>query len=187
MRTGSNPPTFSVTPSRFGQSSRRARRVAVITSAVAAVLVVAAITKWATRPSGPTSATGGAVPSSAAKPIAAPEPADRTKVTLTIDVTPPKATVSLDGTPLATNPFRVVVIKDSRAHKLVASAPGFTSEERTIAFDQDAAIDLVLKRATGHAATQPAPPANPANPAPGSDLKKAPRAKTSIDEEDPYQ
>jgi hypothetical protein len=51
----------------------------------------------------------------------------------------------------------------------------------------------MLKRATAQPAVpaMPARPAMPANaaaaPAPGSDLKKLPRAKTSIDEEDPYK
>jgi hypothetical protein len=66
---------------------------------------------------------------------------------------------------------------------LTASAPGYVTENRTLTYERDAIIDLMLKRA----AAQPAMPAPQAAPAPGTDLRKAPRAKTSIDEEDPYK
>jgi hypothetical protein len=69
-------------------------------------------------------------------------------------------------------------------HKLTASSPGFSTEERLLQYDQDAIIDLVLKRGTARGAL---PAAANETAAPGADLRKTPRPKHSVDEEDPYQ
>jgi serine/threonine-protein kinase len=190
-RASSGPATVTIRPPSI-RSASRDRRLAIGASLVAVGLVGFAIVKWAARPEVPPSRTHAAVAISAAKGAPAQAaPPMKTTISLAINVTPPKATVSLDGAPLAANPFRGEVSRDSNVHRLTVSAPGYVTEERNLSLERDAIVDLMLKRAAPPPAMPPLLRAMPANaaaaPAPGSDLKRLPRAKTSIDEEDPYK
>jgi len=184
----SSPPTFSVTPSGPGTTTQNRRRLAIGGAFAIAGLLLGVGFKWVMRPALPPS-PGAAAPASRSSVGISAAPADpsRITVTLAIDVTPTKATVLLDGFAVAANPFRGVVARDSNVHRLVASAPGYVSEERTVVYDQDATIEMVLKKAAARI-VGPTGSANASTtPAPGSDLKKAPHSKASIDEQDPYQ
>jgi len=177
----SSPPSFTATSPGFGTSNHR--RVAVISSVALAVVVIVLVARWRAgpRPSSSAAAVPGPSSTSATITNVLPNAPDRTTIALTIQVTPPKAIVSLDGAPLARNPFRSAVPKDTKTHTLGARAPGYASEERLLEYTEDATINLVLKRLPPRGG-QPG-----VAPAPGSELKKAPRPKATIDEEDPYQ
>jgi hypothetical protein len=187
MSGGSSPPSFTATRPSYSASTKN-RWVAVAGSVGLVVIVALLITRWTAGPSVSASSAAASAASIAAAKITPPpavEAPSRPTVTLTIRVTPSKALVQLDGASLPTNPFHSAVPKDATLHKLTASAPGFTTEERLLQYDQDAIIDLVLKRGVG----RPGPPAAAVDPAaaPGTDLKKTTRPKHSVDEEDPYQ
>jgi serine/threonine-protein kinase len=183
---GSSPPSFTATRPSYPASSKN--RWVAITGSVGLVIVVALlIVRWTAGSSTSPSASAAPAASIATAKIVTPttEAPSRPMVTLTIRVTPAKALVQLDGASLPSNPFHSAVPKDATLHKLTASAPGFTTEERLLQYDQDAIIDLVLKRGAARPG-QPAAAGDPAS-APGADLKRAPRPKHSVDEEDPYQ
>jgi eukaryotic-like serine/threonine-protein kinase len=178
----SNPPTFA--SARPGSApSNRNRRAVLVGGVALGFLALALVARWRVGYEGPHSPVIAPGARAIPEPIAsAPaQPPDRPTVTLLIRVTPSKASLLLDGMPLPTNPFHSAVPKDSKVHKLAASAPGYASEERLLQYDEDAIVDLVLKRATLRGA------AVSSAPVPGSDLKRAPRSKGTIDEEDPYQ
>ncbi len=182
----SSPPSFSVTPG--SAPTGKSRRIAIGGAFALAGLVLGIGIKWAIGPAQPPSPIAAAASvAPAGKPVASIDPSAKITVTLAIDVTPAKAAVLLDGFVVTANPFRGVVAKDSRVHRLTASAPGYVSEERSVVYDQDTAIEIELKKAIGRSFA----PSGPANlgtpPVPGADLKKAPRSKASIDEEDPYK
>ncbi len=186
--TGSSSPSFTVTRADF-RSSHVNRWVVVFGGVAVASILGVVVAKWSAPPVASSAVplpTASASPeSSATAPV---EPREPAMITLSVRVTPSKATVLLDGAVLATNPFRSSIAKDSKAHKLTASAPGYVAEERWIQFGEDTTIELALKHTS---ARSPSPPpaavTAAAPPAPGSDLRKAPRSKHSIDEEDPYK
>jgi eukaryotic-like serine/threonine-protein kinase len=163
-------------------SPMRNRRTALVGGVVAAVLVL--VVWWIARPKGSSLPAAAGAPSATSEAArAAPAEPNHATIMLTIQITPPKATVLLDGAQLLTNPFRSAVPKDAKLHNLSVSAPGYASEERLIEYNQDASIEVVLKRAAGKLGAAP----NEMPAGAGSDLKKAPRPKHSIDEEDPYK
>jgi len=186
--TGSSSPSFTVTRAAF--RSPHVNRWAMVGAGVAvATLLGVLVARW-NAPAGSPQASTAPTPSAtvASSAQAAVEPGAHTMITLTIRVTPAKATVLLDGAMLATNPFHSTVLRDSKPHKVSASAPGYLSEERLLQYDEDTTVDLVLKHVSARAAGPSAAAVTAgANPAPGSDLKKAPRSKHAIDEEDPYK
>jgi eukaryotic-like serine/threonine-protein kinase len=164
------------------QSSKGNRRTALVGGAVAAVLIL--LVWWIAKPKGSSLPAAAGAPSASSEIArAVPAEPDHTTIMLTIQVTPPKATVLLDGAQLLTNPFHSAVPKDAKLHNLTVSAPGYASEERLIEYNQDASIEIVLKRPVGKLGAGP----NEMPAGAGSDLKKAPRPKHSIDEEDPYK
>jgi serine/threonine-protein kinase len=184
--TSSNaPPSFTATRSDFAPAAAKSRWVAVAGLVALIGLTVVLVGRWTAMPALTTAASSAA--SVVATP-AAPAPAEapiRVTITLTIRVTPPQATLQLDGAELPTNPFHSAVPKDSIVHKLTASAPGYATEERLLQFDEDGIIDLVLKRGRARPAAPGA--TNDEAPAPGGDLKKVRHPTRSLDEEDPYQ
>jgi serine/threonine-protein kinase len=185
MGVSSSPP-FTATRPSYPASSKN-RWVAITGSIGLVVIVLLLIARWSASPAAAPSASAASSAAIVAKTVApAAEPSSRPTVTLTIRVTPAKAAVLLDGATLPSNPFHAAVPKDGTLHKLTASSPGFSTEERLLQYDQDAIIDLVLKRGPAARGGPPAA-ANEGAAAPGADLKKTPRPKHSVDEEDPYQ
>ena len=138
------------------------------------------------------SATASAVPppSTAAKPAAAAT----ASVDIAIDVTPARASVSIDGKLLGQGPFHGAFTKDGSPHEIVVSADGYTAESRSVTLDRDTRLEISLRPRgvfvrpgpTGAVIPPPAPSASSA-PTAGSQLQVGPHAKHSIDEKDPYQ
>ncbi|MET0340947.1 MAG: serine/threonine-protein kinase [Polyangiales bacterium] len=147
-----------------------------------------------------------------ATPPAALEPREVAAESVIIDlkVSPPEAEVTLDGTPLSL-PFSGEFSKSSAVHHLEASAEGHRFLRRSVRFDQDQVIQLVLEPLSDRPAparrgaaprppTEPAPaeqpaaqppaiaaPPAPEEPAPGTPLRVPPRSKRiQLDVSDPY-
>jgi hypothetical protein len=104
-----------------------------------------------------------------------------------VRVTPQSARLTLDGSPLSGNPFHASYPRDGTSHTIRASAPGYTMEERTIAFDRDTSIEIALHAGGGGGAAIGPQPTNDTQPGMGIDIKKDPRTKHNIDEKDPYK
>jgi serine/threonine-protein kinase len=85
------------------------------------------------------------VPSSEPLPILPPQAAAESKTfTLKISAFPAKAKLYLDERPLPSNPYSGSVQEDSGEHSIRAEAPGFVTDRRGIAYDQDRELILRL-------------------------------------------
>jgi serine/threonine protein kinase len=135
----------------------------------------------------------------AASPVATPEPpapsatpvpeqAAPVVVSLSIQVTPSDAKVTLDGAPLAT-PFSGKFRKDEALHHLEIEAEGYRPSKQLLAFDADRVVEIALERA--HERVGGAPPSRRArqserapsavaSEAPASEPKAAPAADESF-------
>lgn len=73
------------------------------------------------------------------------EPALAEHITLTIEAEPSSAILTLDGTPLGSNPFRAEVSLGGELHRIEMSAPGYVSHEQVVVFDRDQEIRVELE------------------------------------------
>ncbi len=81
------------------------------------------------------------------------------RIQLALKVSPASARVSIDGTPVPP-PFKHGFPKDATPHRIEAVAEGYRPYGRTLAFDRDHTLRVVLQRAAGSTAG-----ANTASPA----------------------
>jgi eukaryotic-like serine/threonine-protein kinase len=72
-------------------------------------------------------------------------------VSLTVQVSPSGAKVTLDGAPITT-PFTGKFRKDASLHHLEAVAEGYQAQKQLVAFDQDRVLELQLERTRERAA-----------------------------------
>jgi serine/threonine protein kinase len=115
----------------------------------AAVLGVALVA-WAVRPSSSSSSSsvGASVavrPETHPAPPEAPPPAP-IATRLEIVVSPPEATLSLDGHVLGTNPYVGSFPRDLQVHDLVVTATGYEPLSQRFALDRDLNFHLNLQR-----------------------------------------
>jgi eukaryotic-like serine/threonine-protein kinase len=116
-------------------------------------------------------------------PVIDPKPAS---VDVDIRVTPPNASVTIDGVNLPANPFHGKYLSDQTTHEVRVAAPGFHPKIAAITFNANVTLDVSLERVpvavSRSAVVQPrvtAPP-RPADPAPPT-VPEAKPAKGSND------
>ncbi len=117
-----------------------------------------------------------------APPAAPPPPAVETaEVALKLSATPSTAKIFIDGRALPTNPYSGNVTWDPASHSVRAEAPGYSMEERHLAFASDTQLTLKLKPA------RPGPRAQAAPRTPTSQPTTAPaKPEPSINCDPPY-
>lgn len=167
----------------------------------------------------PPSSSGAPVakPGTLTQPTPAPPPVPvkvaggAKSIELVVLTSPPEARAFVDGVEVQGNPIRMRVERDERLHNIRVEAPGFSTFERGISFEEDLVIKASLSRAPPVFAPRknkpgaaskataaiplPSPPppmneASPPAPIPGDDLRR--RRPTfapgrAIDDEDPYK
>ena len=87
-----------------------------------------------------------------------PAPGDvgRTLVDVSVRVTPPVGAITLDNTPLGRGGYEGRLERNAVPHKLVVTAPGYTTVERLITLDHDLRVEIALEPAdTGSADSSP--------------------------------
>jgi hypothetical protein len=151
--------------------------------------------------SGAGPASGTASPATSATPAPA---------TVDLHISYPEgARAALDGQPLTGRPFSAKVPKDGATHRLEVSQDGFEPDERTLTFDRDVRLEIVLtptlsaasasseataaprtaswpRRPQPAASDPPPPPTTP--PAEEEPKRKPPKPATvEIDEQNPYK
>jgi serine/threonine-protein kinase len=109
-------------------------------------------------------------------------------VDVVVRVSPPSATIAIDGVAVPTNPFHARYAKDALVHHVMVSADGYDAKLEDVSFSSDVSIDVSLDhkapppqvrwiapppppaRAAKHAGpaagSSPAPAAEPSAPAP---------------------
>jgi hypothetical protein len=114
---------------------------------------------------------------------------------LVIRAEPAGATLTLDGKPLAGNPFRGELVLDRATHLVQASAPGYATTDRMITLGEDTRLDIALVANHIRRAARRREPPLVATPQPesrriepGMELKRPAAAAPlrQIDEKDPY-
>jgi serine/threonine-protein kinase len=120
----------------------RTRRAALLGGAAGTLAILAAVAAAMGHgdpaPAAPPSSTAGAA---VAVAPAAPEMLD-----LLVRVSPASAQISLDGVPLASNPFRGRFPRDGLAHHVGATAEGYDAKLEDVTFAGDVSIDVSLDR-----------------------------------------
>jgi serine/threonine protein kinase len=166
---------------------RSPKRMLVIGAAGVAFLGIV-VTAIVIASSGKDAKPAGSAQASASQTSAptASAPVEAT-VDVSIEVSTPRAKISVDGKSVGKSPFRASVPKDAREHQVVVTADGYVSESRTIGFDRDVRLELSLKPVTvvGVPATAATNATPSATMTAGSDLHVV-RPKHNIDEKDPY-
>jgi hypothetical protein len=132
----------------------------VASSAGALLLLVVILIVTGFRESAPASVPDVAVAA------AAPAPAGRDTpdlVDVVVRVSPASALITIDGTPVPTNPFHARYGKDAQVHRVLASADGYDAKLEEVFFANDVSIDVSLDRRPTPAPPRyyaPAPPAH---------------------------
>ncbi len=124
------------------------------------------------------------VPTSVAEgPSAPPAPprAEPARVHVAIVATPPHARIAVDGRQVD-DPKGFSAPRDATTHVVSVSAEGYVTEERTVAFDRDASLDVRLRRVMAFGRVVP----SPRTPAVGAPLTQSPRVRRDVDDKDPY-
>lgn len=132
-----------------------------------------------------------APPSAQAKPAPAPPEVDgRAKsIELVVVTSPPEAQAFVDGVAVHGNPIRMRVDRDERMHAIRVEAPGYSTFERGVSFEEDLVIKASLSRRAEPAAPAPPAPAprrnrsvaaSRATPAPPSPTSRPPEAVSPL-------
>ena len=122
-----------------------------------------------------------AVPLAEIASVAPPVPT----VELRISASPSGARVSLDGVPLAGNPWKGGLPRDPTPHRIAIEAPGFVPWTESVVLDRDWAVDIVLTGAPPAPEAHPPPP--PAAPNPGARPGPPYSRQRHMDTENPYR
>jgi hypothetical protein len=101
-------------------------------------------------------------PASVAPPVVAPPPREDL-VDVEVRVSPPNASITIDGSSVSGNPFRGRYARGAAMHRIRATAPGFYAKSEDLAFNANATLDLSLERVpvVVHAPAPPPPPPPP--------------------------
>lgn len=88
---------------------------------------------------------------------AQPQPrmeAKPSQIQVRLSATPAAAVLSVDGIPLASNPALLTIPPDDSVHEVRATLDGYETYKRTVRFERDLALDMMLQPGT----TSSAPP-----------------------------
>ena len=89
------------------------------------------------------------IPSAAASGSAATSAVAPRLAKVTLRITPAGASVFLDGEPVTPAADGTIERPTGESHRLRVEAAGFTTDERTLAFEADRAVDVRLVRGKG--------------------------------------
>jgi serine/threonine protein kinase len=191
---------FEMSQSAVGQKrgSKRAVLIGAIGVAAAAAAVVAALAigRGPTPPAkpveNPVAAPVAPLPTEPVKPPPAESPAAppiAATVRINISATPADARISIDGTPVDTNPFAGEFSKGDAVHLVEVAADGFLPEKRLVKFEADQNLAYELQKAEEKKAQKSSKPA--AAPAAGEDRpkegKSGKKPNRKIDYDDPWK
>jgi len=100
---------------------------------------------------------------SRAEPAASPAPPAATQIQLRLSAMPSAASLALDGRTLAENPAAIVVQPDNQEHEVRATLVGYEPYVKTVRFERDLSLDIMLQPAQTAAAASASAQQNPAS------------------------
>jgi len=97
-------------------------------------------------------------------PAASAKPAVAAPIQLRITAEPAAAALFIDGRPLEGNPATLTAVRDSLEHEIRATATGYQDHKKSVRFDRDLSLDLMLQPVAAPPAPSVAADAVNANP-----------------------
>lgn len=191
----STPSTVALTASRPPEASSKTG--IMIAGAILGAALIGGVVWLMTLPSGPRDNTGQAgvtaAPPSTIQVTSTPSAPEDPDVEIKVNVNIPEAKIFIDDKPVIGNPYAGKFKKDKNPHQVRAEAPGFGTKTRTIGFENNLHVEIVLeKQASDTAPSRPhvgGPIAPPPTPPPEDPMKapKKPNPGRELDTTNPYK
>jgi len=191
----STPSTVALTASRPPEASSKTG--IMIAGAILGAALIGGVVWLMTLPSGPRDNTGQAgvtaAPPSTIQVTSTPSAPEDPDVEIKVNVNIPEAKIFIDDKPVIGNPYAGKFKKDKNPHQVRAEAPGFGTKTRTIGFENNLHVEIVLeKQASDPAPSRPhvgGPIAPPPTPPPEDPMKapKKPNPGRELDTTNPYK
>jgi hypothetical protein len=169
----------------------------MIAGAILGAALIGGVVWLMTLPSGPRDNTGQAgvtaAPPSTIQVTSTPSAPEDPDVEIKVNVNIPEAKIFIDDKPVIGNPYAGKFKKDKNPHQVRAEAPGFGTKTRTIGFENNLHVEIVLeKQASDTAPSRPhvgGPIAPPPTPPPEDPMKapKKPNPGRELDTTNPYK
>lgn len=191
----STPSTVALTASRPPEASSKTG--IMIAGAILGAALIGGVVWLMTLPSGPRDNAGQAgvtaAPPSTIQVTSTPSAPEDPDVEIKVNVNIPEAKIFIDDKPVIGNPYAGKFKKDKNPHQVRAEAPGFGTKTRTIGFENNLHVEIVLeKQASDTAPSRPhvgGPIAPPPTPPPEDPMKapKKPNPGRELDTTNPYK
>jgi hypothetical protein len=140
----------------------------------------------------PAPATTVAAPPSTIQVTSTPSAPEDPDVEIKVNVNIPEAKIYIDDKPVIGNPYAGKFKKDKNPHQVRAEAPGYGTKTRTIGFENNLHVEIVLeKQASDSTPSRPhvGGPSTPPPPPPEDPMKapKKPNPGRELDTTNPYK
>jgi serine/threonine-protein kinase len=117
----------------------------------------------------------------------APSDVSPKSVRLTVTVIPRDARIFVDGKPVGRQPYLGRYPADAAAHQIRAEAPGFVAMDRSVALDEDKAVELALEPVSPAVRRAGTKSDLPSSARPPGETKPPGKPVRIIEKEDPYK
>lgn len=201
--TGQSATSLTAATPQTSMDARPAARIPVVAvlggaGIIASLIVIVGLRLLAPvaplPPAPPAPSLASEAPVATAPKASANAPATPEPMHLKVRVSPAKAQIFLDDTPLAIGAYEGPLPRDGKTHRVRAEAPGFAAKEETITASDDALVAFSLDREAvtpgpaiprDRAVTPPSPPVAATSPTETS-LAPGQKPKRTIDSDSPY-
>lgn len=189
----STPSSVALTASRPPEASSKTG--IMIAGAILGAALIGAVVWLVAMPSGPKETPAPAVtatPPTTIQVTSTPSAPEDPEVEIKVNVNIPEAKIFIDDQPVIGNPYAGKFKKDKNPHQVRAEAPGYGTKTRTIGFENNLQVEIVLeKQAAESAPSKPhvGGPVTPPPPPPPEDPMKAPKKPNpgrELDTTNPY-
>jgi serine/threonine-protein kinase len=190
----STPSSVALTASRPPEASSKTG--IMIAGAILGAALIGGVVWLVAMPGGPRDTTAPAAntaaPPSTIQVTSTPSAPEDPEVEIKVNVNIPEAKIYIDEKPVIGNPYAGKFKKDKNAHQVRAEAPGYGTKTRTIGFENNLHVEIVLEKQAAESA--PSRPhvggGSPPPPPPPEDPMKAPKKPNpgrALDTENPYK
>jgi serine/threonine-protein kinase len=193
----STPSAIALTASRPPEASSKTG--IMIAGAILGAALIGGVVWLVTIPSGPkdggvpAGASTTAAPPSTIQVTSTPSAPEDPEVEIKVNVNIPEAKIFIDDKLVIGNPYAGKFKKDKNPHQVRAEAPGFGTKTRTIGFENNLQVEIVLEKASESAPSKPhvgGPSTPPPPPPTAEDPMKVPKKANpgrELDTTNPYK
>lgn len=187
----STPSSVALTASRPPEASSKTG--IMIAGAILGAALIGAVVWLVAMPSGPKESPAGAptvAPPSTIQVTSTPSAPEDPEVDIKVNVNIPEAKIFIDDQPVIGNPYAGKFKKDKNPHQVRAEAPGFGTKTRTIGFENNLQVEIVLEKQSGDSPSKSHGGGPSTPPPPPDDPMKAPKKPNpgrELDTTNPYK